>query len=201
MAARVPRAQAWLRSGARGNAEVLRPDSCFPVAAMPNTPRIEIRFQGAGLSKGRNALKTFARDLLAGAAADLGFPAATVSVLFCSEREIHRLNSAFRGVDAPTDVLSFPAEEDPAALAGQDEPHLGDIAICLPYTARTVAEHNRTLEEVVALLLVHGLLHLLGRDHDTKPREAAMWREQDALLDAFAGLPRPRIELAAGSAP
>ena len=163
---------------------------------MPPTPRIEIRFQEAGLRRGRNALRAFARDLLAGAVVDLGFPAATVSVLFCSEAEIQRINREFRSVDAPTDVLSFPAEDSLDALRAQPAPHLGDIAICLPYTARAMAAEGRSLDDAVALLLVHGLLHLLGRDHDTKRREALMWREQDELLAAFAALPRPRLELA-----
>ncbi|MBC7322183.1 MAG: rRNA maturation RNase YbeY, partial [Acetomicrobium sp.] len=91
-----------------------------------------------------------------------------------------------RGIDEPTDVLSFPLWEEegtfcmPEEIAG--EVSLGDIVIC-PYV---VAENARVLgknpEEELKLIYVHGLLHLLGYDHATPEEEAIMWKKQEEYL-------------------
>lgn len=81
-----------------------------------------------------------------------------VTIAFVSDSKIRELNKQFRGLDKSTDVLSFPS----------DEPNeLGDIAISLETAARQAKENKLTLDEEIAQLILHGLLHLSGYDHET----------------------------------
>jgi probable rRNA maturation factor len=92
------------------------------------------------------------------AATAIGKNGSTATVAFVSDKAIRELNSQFRGVDKATDVLSFPA----------DEAHnLGDIAISVDTAARQAKENGLTFDEEVAQLILHGLLHLSGYDHET----------------------------------
>jgi probable rRNA maturation factor len=97
-----------------------------------------------------------------------------ISVIFLPSEEIRRINNEFRGVDKETDVLSFPG------FAGS--PALGDIVICLETAERQAREYGHSLERELAFLAVHGLLHLLGYDHDTPQNEEAMCAAQEEIL-------------------
>lgn len=89
-------------------------------------------------------------------------PAAdSVGVRFAGDRTVRRLNRDFRDRDKATDVLSFPGEESPEGR------HLGDIVISIPTAERQAEERGATLEDEVKLLLLHGVLHCLGYDHET----------------------------------
>ena len=89
-------------------------------------------------------------------------PAAdSVGVRFAGDRTVRRLNRDFRDKDKATDVLSFPGEESPEGR------HLGDIVISIPTAERQAEERGATLEDEVKLLLLHGVLHCLGYDHET----------------------------------
>ena len=96
-----------------------------------------------------------------------------ISVVLCDDSFIQTLNAAYRGKDAPTDVLSF-AQEDPEVL--------GDIIISLPTAARQAAAANWPLESEIALLAVHGFLHLLGYDDETAAGAWEMQRRTEAVL-------------------
>lgn len=150
-------------------------------------------FRRSGLASPRPALRRYAEALLDRCLAEKGYSGAEVSLLFCSRAEIHRLNREYLGHDKPTDVLSFPSTDNPAALRGQEGAHLGDIALSLEVCAAQAPDFGRTTEQEVALLLVHGLLHLMGYDHDTKPKERRMWAETDRLLALAAEIPAPPI--------
>jgi probable rRNA maturation factor len=99
-----------------------------------------------------------------------------ITICFVSDAEIARLNLAFRGKKGPTDVLSFPADtgkkkriytEDAESTEGAEKSYLGDIAIA-PETARRYAKKNgRSLGNELRVLILHGVLHLLGYDHET----------------------------------
>jgi probable rRNA maturation factor len=90
-------------------------------------------------------------------------------------------NRQFRGVDAPTDVLSFPADAPPVAVP--DEPdYLGDLLVAYPYASAQALREGHSVDDSLALLVIHGTLHLLGYDHDTPEHRAAMWAAQDAAL-------------------
>ncbi|HEV8550591.1 MAG TPA: rRNA maturation RNase YbeY [Polyangiaceae bacterium] len=96
---------------------------------------------------------------------------AELSVLLVSDRAIQALNHRHRGKDRPTDVLSFPLGDAP----GPGMPHLlGDVVISLPTAARQAKGRKRPLFEEARFLLAHGLLHLLGYDHATKPQKRRM---------------------------
>ena len=90
-----------------------------------------------------------------------------VDVLLADDRELRRLNRQFRGKNKATDVLSFPA---PVEMA---EVHAGDLAISVETAARQAAEHGLTLRDEVRILLLHGVLHLAGFDHEIDDGEMA----------------------------
>ena len=100
------------------------------------------------------AWETFA----ARAATAIGHTESSATIAFVSDRTIRQLNRQFRGVDKATDVLSFPAEE---------ESNLGDVAISVDTAAAQANENGLTFDEEVAQLILHGLLHLSGYDHET----------------------------------
>lgn len=120
-----------------------------------------------------------------------------VSVLFVDEAAIAALNERFLGRSGPTDVLAFPIEDEP--LPGGRSPDsggtgpgaepeedpvvlLGDVVISPTVAERNAAEHGVTVDDELALLVVHGLLHLLGMDHEADAEAEAMERlEQDLL--------------------
>ena len=108
----------------------------------------------------------------------------SVDVLLSSDAEIKRLNKAFRGKNKRTDVLSFPAPAEAAGLAG-------DLAISLDTAAVQAAEHGHTLRDEVRILLLHGLLHLKGEDHETDSGEMAA---REAGLRCKFKLPATLIE-------
>ncbi len=91
-----------------------------------------------------------------------------LEVLLADDRVLRRLNRDFRGKNQATDVLSFPA---PPELAGV---HAGDLAISLETAARQAEEHGHTLRDEIRILLLHGVLHLVGMDHETDEGEMAV---------------------------
>ena len=94
---------------------------------------------------------------------------AAVTVVFFSDREMRRINRVWRGKRGTTDVLSFPAEQSEFEEAA--EPTMGDVVISIEQAARQAAEHGLRLDEEVAQLILHGLLHLCGYDHETDSGE------------------------------
>ena len=102
--------------------------------------------------------------------------------MFVPEAEMQKLNKRFKNVDAPTDVLAFPAFYD---LTGV----LGDIIICPCVAAKQAEELGHTYEREIAFLTAHGLLHLLGFSHDTPESEEIMKKAQKEILSKV-GIPR-----------
>ena len=130
---------------------------------------------------------------------------AELSLLFVDETAIAELNGRFMDSDGPTDVLAFPID-DPAVsgrwpdsgTSGPDredpEPDdlpllLGDVVVCPAVARRQAPEHAGTYEDELALLVVHGVLHVLGHDHGEPEETAVMQARERALLDRFH---RPR---------
>ncbi len=89
---------------------------------------------------------------------------AELSILFCDDPFIQRLNAEYREKDSPTDVLSFSQLD--GGEQGIPQPLLGDLIISVPTTLRQAEEYGVTSDEELARLLVHGLLHLFGYDHE-----------------------------------
>ncbi|MEO1289908.1 MAG: rRNA maturation RNase YbeY [Chloroflexota bacterium] len=106
----------------------------------------------------------------------------SVIVVLTTNDEVKLLNATHRGIDAPTDVLSFPADPLPPELREENEHYLGDLVIAYPYALAQAEKLNHPLDNSLCLLVVHGTLHLLGYDHDTPENRAEMWAEQAQVL-------------------
>ena len=125
-----------------------------------------------------------------------GQPDGEVTLVVTSDEAIAELNRQYRGVEDPTDVLSFPTQEPTPGpstelrtsfvSAPEMAAYLGDIVIALPFTRRQADELGRSLADELRLLAVHGALHLLGYDHAEPEEEANMWAKQDAILAGLA---------------
>lgn len=127
-------------------------------------------------------------------APELANPRLSVSLLYADDAEVHTLNREWRGKDKPTNVLSFPMLEraELLALAPKGPPELlGDIALALETCTREAAEKGVRLEQHVAHLIVHGLLHLAGHDHETSPTDAAAMEALEINALAMLGIPDP----------
>jgi probable rRNA maturation factor len=96
---------------------------------------------------------------------ELAPDAASFAVRFTSDREMQRLNRGFRGKDKSTDVLSFPAAVVPQGRHGEGR-HLGDVVIAVPTARRQAAALGHGVERELRTLLLHGVLHCLGHDHE-----------------------------------
>ena len=112
----------------------------------------------------------------------------SISVTLTDDGHIHELNREYRGVDRPTDVLSFPM----FAFDGADEPpakgdfELGDIVISVERAKVQAKEYGHSVRREIAFLSVHSTLHLLGWDHETSPEdERRMFAKQDEIMNAL----------------
>lgn len=119
--------------------------------------------------------------------AAVGRPDAELSVVLCGDGFIQPLNRDWRGKDAPTDVLSFAQQEGDGLLS--DDPVLGDLVISIETAGRQADALGHALATEVTVLLVHGLLHLLGYDHETNEQDAARMREEERRLLEVLALP------------
>ena len=116
-------------------------------------------------------------------------PDSDLTIVLTDDTRLHKLNRDFLGIDAPTDVLSFPASEtDPETGA----PYLGDILISVPRAQAQAEAAGHALEAEVQLLVVHGVLHLLRHDHAQAEDKARMWEAQAEIL---AGLGLGHIQI------
>ena len=105
-----------------------------------------------------------------------------LTIVLADDEELHRLNRDFLGIDAPTDVLSFPASEtDPETGAA----YLGDIILSIPRADAQAQAAGHPLADEARLLVVHGVLHLLGHDHAEPDEKAKMWKAQGEVLEGL----------------
>lgn len=118
-----------------------------------------------------------------------------VSISFVNNEEIRSLNEEYREIDSPTDVLSFPMmefededflsedmQDDPDAEYIDEELALGDIVISMEKAKEQAEEYGHSFERELAFLLTHGMLHLLGYDHEDDASEKEMFKKQEAYL-------------------
>ncbi len=108
--------------------------------------------------------------------------AGSVAVRVVDDETIHEINREYRGVDRPTDVISFPAEEGEEILAPPDG-FIGDIVISYPRAEEQSAEYGHSVRRELSFLAVHGTLHLLGYDHMKEEEAGEMFALQDEILD------------------
>lgn len=109
-----------------------------------------------------------------------------LSIVITDDSQLQALSRQFLGIDSPTDVLSFPAEErDPDT----GRAYLGDILISLPRAQAQAEAAGHSLEAELCLLTVHGILHLIGHDHAEEGQKAIMWSLQAQILEKLGVSP------------
>ena len=119
-----------------------------------------------------------------------------ISVLLVNNATIRELNRDFRAKDAPTDVLSFPLEEEredeaePAVIGGPSARMLGDIVISVEKAVEQATEYGHSVERELAFLAIHGLLHLLGHDHEKGETAKQAMRAEEKRILAALGISR-----------
>jgi probable rRNA maturation factor len=118
-----------------------------------------------------------------------GAPApASIGLILADDAELAELNATHMGKDGPTDVLSFPLDAVEAGTARHDSAPpvlLGDVVVCPAIAVAAAPDHGADADDELALLVVHGVLHVLGHDH-AEPEETASMRERErALLSEF----------------
>ena len=135
-------------------------------------------------------LQSIAGQVLAGEKAG---PAVELGLVITTQNRVQQLNRHYRGMDEPTDVLAFAATE----VTGVDIPafvsppdgvlHLGEVIISYPQAVIQAEEHQHSVKREIALLIIHGVLHLLGYEHDSPQREAEMRAREAAILSSMEG--------------
>ncbi len=109
-----------------------------------------------------------------------------LAVVVTDDEALHELNRRYRHVDAPTDVLAFPNEARGPFVGAPGLPrYLGDVVVSFPRAASQAAEAGHSVEAELQLLVVHGVLHLLGYDDETKRQRERMWKAQAEILQAL----------------
>ncbi len=108
---------------------------------------------------------------------------ATLAVVITGDDTVRKLNRQFRHIDAPTDVLSFPANPLPKEIA--EELYLGDLVLSFATIKRQAEREGHSVSDELMLAAIHGTLHLLGYDHDTQLNQKKMWSAQAEALHAM----------------
>lgn len=156
---------------------------------------IRVTFEMPTPALDEGGVRSLVSCALAGEAAP---SAAAVGVVFTDDATVHALNREYRGIDRPTDVLSFGLSEEAGsggdagetafALPPDSGVPLGEVVVSVETAHRQAAAHGRDLAHELAHLVVHGVLHLLGHDHAAPEEEARMRAREDAAL-AACGFP------------
>lgn len=139
-------------------------------------------------------MEQFIREVAEKAAEILNIPEnSELSIILVDNDYIQELNLTYRKIDAPTDVLSFPmnelGDEEPDFVIEEEINLLGDIAISLQQAEKQRLEYGHSFERELAFLLIHGILHLVGYDHQNDEEEQIMQQMQNKILQAL-GLER-----------
>lgn len=130
---------------------------------------------------------TWLRRLVKEVLAAEGAGPVEMGLVIAGDDTVQRLNRDYRRIDAPTDVLAFSLQEtsspeEPFILPPDGLTHLGEVIICQPQAERQALEQGHSLRRELAILLVHGILHLLGYDHETPEEEPKMKAEEQRIL-------------------
>ncbi len=107
---------------------------------------------------------------------------AEISLVFVDDAYIKGLNLQYRGIDRPTDVLSFAMQEGVSVPSLEEGIILGDVVISLPAAGRQAGEYGHSFQREAAYLAVHGLLHLLGYDHRDNEEQRVMRQKEEEIL-------------------
>ncbi len=142
-----------------------------------------------GNAPDRSWLEAIVRDVLS--AEDVK-PPYEVSIMLTNQERIRALNQQYRNIDAPTDVIAF-YTEDPSlqgqrfVLPGDGVRHLGDVVVSLPQAIEQAQEQGHSASKELTLLVIHGVLHLLGYDHEISEDAAQMRQRETTILKELEG--------------
>lgn len=136
-------------------------------------PKVSLR--GAASAQQRRMIAQAAQAALA----DQTIAKGELAIALVDRDRMQQLNRAFAGTDRPTDVLSFP---DGSIDPQTGQLYLGDVVICLPIAMEQAAEAGHSPDSELAVLVVHGVLHLLGHDHQLPADKQRMWEAQRRIL-------------------
>ncbi|MFW6102760.1 MAG: rRNA maturation RNase YbeY [Chloroflexota bacterium] len=150
------------------------------------TAEVNVRIELADVTEpGPRWFENLARDILK--AEDVS-PPYEVSIVLAGQQTVHHLNRLYRDVDSPTDVIAFYTTQTTAeefVLPDDGVTHLGDVVISYPQAVEQAQEEGHSTIQELTLLVIHGLLHLLGYDHEV-PEESALMRSRERqLLESF----------------
>jgi probable rRNA maturation factor len=147
--------------------------------------------KGFGKRVRRDWLRRVAEKVLMAESAD---SATEVGLLIAGQERVHELNRQYLGADRPTDVLAFPmqpvpktAARSPFVTAPDGMKHLGEVIISYPQAVIQAAENQQSVKKEVALLIIHGILHLLGYDHVALEAERQMRAREAEILSLIEG--------------
>ncbi|MEE8357495.1 MAG: rRNA maturation RNase YbeY [Anaerolineales bacterium] len=124
----------------------------------------------------QNLLASVERTMLV----DGGSDSPSLSLIITDDEEMKKLNRTFRGINRTTDVLSFVGDFTDPDLGSR---YLGDVIISFPQAEKQALRRGHDVEAELQLLAAHGVLHLLGYDHDTQSAKEAMWQVQTQILE------------------
>ncbi|MDP6142184.1 MAG: rRNA maturation RNase YbeY [Dehalococcoidales bacterium] len=136
-------------------------------------------------------LKAIAEQVLTSERAD---PDVEMGLVIASQKKSRQLNKTYLGKDRPTDVLSFPmldkgstANQLSFAIPPDGIVHLGEVIISYPQAVKQAEEHCHSVKKEIAILIIHGVLHLLGYDHDTLEPRRVMSTAEMTILNSLKG--------------
>ncbi|MBF0710152.1 MULTISPECIES: rRNA maturation RNase YbeY [unclassified Gemella] len=111
------------------------------------------------------------------------------SLSFVEEKDIQNINKEYRGIDKPTDVITFALNDEVEGeleiIGGEESSYIGDIVVCTDKAKEQSKEYGHSYERELGFLAVHGFLHLLGYDHMNEEDEKIMFNKQDRILEKF----------------
>jgi probable rRNA maturation factor len=168
-------------------------DAKFPTTmSHPNTPMTEVLVAADCWQNEPDAEAVIQRAVAAAAdSVDADVAGADLAVMLTDDNGIRTLNRNWRGIDKPTNVLSFPALQPTAAPADDDAPRmLGDIAIAYQTMRKEADDEQKPFDHHLSHLAIHGFLHLIGYDHETDADADAMETLEQEIL-AQLGIPDP----------
>lgn len=154
---------------------------------MPDADRYEVYVEGEELSQeeARGIEKAAIHALRAARPAEV----CALTVMVTTDEHIRQLNRDYAGIDNPTDVLSFGAEDAPYEVEPGEPAYLGDVLIARGTAERQAEAAGHSLLAEMQVLAIHGTLHLLGYDHQNPDQQAEMWAAESAALDALRRSP------------
>lgn len=146
--------------------------------------RIEIFREGVKLPY-KNITKQIIKKIAAATAERLDIQNAYISIIVTDDAYIRNVNREFRGLNEPTDVISFSNRENPFPEVDPSQEEIGDIYISLERAERQAAEYRETLLDEVKRLVIHGMLHLIGYDHERSDEDEALMLQKEEEIIGF----------------